>query len=147
MTSEQFFGQLQRLFALDLEFEGFKEIWNPIFRENFRVSEAIAHLKARGYPLCLLSDTNELHFSYIQKRYAVVETFDAWILSYKVGAKKPEKAIYDEIFAWASVLPGEVFYIDDVERYVMAARGYGIQGTVFRDAESLWRILEESWGL
>lgn len=143
MTSSQFFEHLQGLLALDLEFEGFKAIWNPIFRENIWVSEAIAFLKARGYPLFLLSDTNELHFSYIRERYPVVNIFDAWILSYEVGAKKPEKTIYDRIFARAPFLPGEVFYIDDLEPYVAAACGYGIQGTVFRGEELLWRTLVE----
>ena len=143
MTSAQFFDQLRGLFALDLGFEEFKGIWNPIFRENARVTEAIAYLKAKGYPLFLLSDTNELHFTYVRERYPVVEAFDAWILSFEVGAKKPEKKIYDAIFARMAVDPGEVFYIDDIERYVEAARGYGIQGTVFRDEESLWRTLGE----
>jgi glucose-1-phosphatase len=143
LTSEQFFDQLRRRFSLALEFEEFKGIWNPIFRENVRVREAVIHLKARGYPLFLLSDTNELHFRYIRERYPVVEAFDAWILSYEVGVKKPEKAIYDEIFTRMAVDPGEVFYIDDIERYVEAARGYGIRGTVFRDEASLWRTLEE----
>lgn len=148
VTSREFFAQLQGQFALSLGFEEFKGIWNPIFRENKRVAEAIACLKARGYPLFLLSDTNELHFTHIRERYPIVEAFDRWILSYEAGAKKPEKEIYDAIFAQTAVEPGEVFYIDDIARYVEAARGYGIPGMVFRDEASLWQNLGEMgvWG-
>jgi putative hydrolase of the HAD superfamily len=68
---------------------------------------------------------------------------DEWILSYKVGVKKPEKRIYDVIFEKMDVDRNEVFYIDDIERYVEAAKGFGINGMVFRGADGLWQMLKE----
>lgn len=143
MSSLEFFGQLREYCGLEIDFNEFKDIWNPIFRENLRVNEAIGYLKSKGYPIFLLSDTNELHFTYIIGQYPIVHVFDEWILSFEVGVKKPEKRIYDVIFEKIDVDASEVFYIDDIERYVEAAKGFGINGMVFRDAEGLWQALKE----
>ena len=65
MSSDEFFSELKHAFRLDMDMDVFKDIWNPIFSESSRVNDAIVYLKERGYPLFLLSNTNELHFSYI----------------------------------------------------------------------------------
>ena len=85
-------------YRLGLDFDEFKDIWNNIFRENLEVNEIIVYLKAKGFPLFLLSNTNELHFTHIIERYPIVHLMDEWILSFEVGAKKPKKRIYDAIF-------------------------------------------------
>ncbi|MCX5813393.1 MAG: HAD family phosphatase [Proteobacteria bacterium] len=144
ISSIEFFSQLREHYRLAMDFEEFKGIWNPIFSENLQVSDAISYLKSKGYPVFLLSDTNELHFTYVTETYPIVHKMDEWILSYKVGVKKPVKRIYDVIFEKTDVDRDEVFYIDDIERYVEAAKGFGINGMVFRDADGLWQMLKEN---
>ncbi|MCX5808679.1 MAG: HAD family phosphatase [Proteobacteria bacterium] len=143
MSSEEFFGQLKERYKLDMTFEKFRDIWNPIFQENREVNDAILYLKSKGYPIFLLSNTNELHFSYIIEQYPIVHVLDEWILSFEAGVKKPEKRIYEIIFEMMDVDKDEVFYIDDIERYVEAAKKYGIQGMVFKDARGLWKAIDE----
>ncbi len=143
MSSFEFFTNIKDAYTLDITFEEFKDAWNPIFRDNPRVNEAIHYLKSKGFPVFLLSNTNELHFAHIIEEYPIVHTLDEWILSFEVGAKKPDKRIYDAIFERMDVKPEEVFYIDDIPRYVEAARSFGLQGMVFKDAEGLWKMLGE----
>jgi putative hydrolase of the HAD superfamily len=138
MSSSEFFGDLKNRFELDMELETFMDIWNPIFREDEDVKRTILFLKERGYPLFLLSNTNELHFSYIIKKYPIVHVFDEWILSFEVGAKKPEERIFRTIFEKMDIPAEDVFYIDDIAPYVEAAKGLGIDGMVFRDGKQLW---------
>ena len=143
MSSEEFFGQLKERYKLDMAFENFRDIWNPIFQENREVNDAILYLKSKGYPIFLLSNTNELHFSYIIEQYPIVHVLDEWILSFEAGVKKPEKRIYEMIFEKMDVDKDEVFYIDDIERYVEAAKEFGIQGMVFKDAGGLWEAIDK----
>ncbi|MEI6154485.1 MAG: HAD family phosphatase [Deltaproteobacteria bacterium] len=143
VSSEEFFGRLKERYKLDITFEKFADIWNPIFCENQEVNDAILHLKSKGYPIFLLSNTNELHFSYIIDQYPIVHELDEWILSFEAGVKKPEKRIYEMIFEKMDVHKNEVFYIDDIERYVEAAKEFGIQGMVFKDAGGLWKAINE----
>ncbi len=138
MTSEEFFTTIRDRYGLDLDFEEFKSIWNLIFRSNPDVDEIIHYLKRKGFPIFLLSNTNELHFSHILEHHPIVHSLDEWILSFEVGAKKPKKRIFDVVFEKMDIESQEVFYIDDIREYVDAARGYGFQGMVFRDAAGLW---------
>ncbi len=144
LSSLEFFIKLKSKYRLDMDYEEFCGIWNPIFWENPDVNEVILYLKEKGYPIFLLSNTNELHFSYILEHYPIIHTLDEWILSFEVGAKKPKKRIYDVIFEKMDVDKDEVFYIDDIERYVEAAKGFGINGMVFREARQLWEILRDN---
>lgn len=141
MSTDTFYRVIQERFALDMSLEEFKSVWNEIFEEDTEVVVAVKQLKLMGYPLFVLSNTNELHFRYISDKYPVFELFDELILSYEVGAKKPEKKIYNEIFKKTDVAPEEILYIDDVEENVDMARSLGIQGIVFNEAQDLWRVL------
>ena len=108
------------------------------------MNEAILYLKGKGYPMFLLSNTNELHFSYIMERYPIIHHFDEWILSFEVGVKKPSEKIYNAIFERRPVERDEVLYIDDMPGYVEAAAGYGIPGIVFREAADIWKVINEN---
>ena len=144
MSSVEFFAKLRERYKLELEFEEFQDIWNLIFRDDPEVNEVILHLKSKGFPIFLLSNTNELHFSYIMERYPIVHSLDEWILSYEVGAKKPKQKIYDAVFAKTDAARGEVLYIDDVPEYVEAARTFGLQGLHYRNAKDIWELLKEN---
>jgi len=143
-SSEEFFLEVRKRYSLALEFEEFGEIWNNIFWDNPEVNEIIMYLKAKGYPIFLLSNTNELHFSYVLDRYPIVHVFDEWILSFEVGAKKPHKRMYDAIFEKTDVEREKVLYIDDIDAYVSAARSYGIQGLVYKSPDDLWKVLRKN---
>jgi len=144
MSSTDFFAKIRERYKLELEFDEFKDIWNIIFQEDPEVNAIIAHLKDKGYPVFLLSNTNELHFSYIMERYPIVHSLDEWILSYEVGAKKPKQKIYDAIFEKTDVARSEALYIDDIQSYVEAAKTYGMQALHFTNAKDLWELLKEN---
>jgi putative hydrolase of the HAD superfamily len=144
MSSVEFFSELKSQFQIDITMDDFKDIWNPIFRDDPEVNEAILYLKEKGYPLFLLSNTNELHFSYIIEKHPIVHLFDEWLLSFEVGAKKPKRRIYDAIFEKMDIYPGEVFYIDDIPKYVETAQYLGIKGMVFKNADQLWEFIRKN---
>jgi glucose-1-phosphatase len=140
-SSEEFFLEVRKRYDLVMEFEEFRDVWNNIFRGDPRVNEIIMYLKAKGYPMFLLSNTNELHFSHIIEQFPIVHVMDEWILSFEVGAKKPSKRIYDAIFERTDVKAEHVLYIDDIGAYVAAAQSYGIQGLVYTNPDDLWEFL------
>ena len=140
-SSFEFYLRLRDRYNLDLDFEAFKEIWNNIFWDNPEVNEVIVRLKDMCYPVFLLSNTNELHFSYILERFPIIHALDEWILSFEVGAKKPKQRIYEAIFEKTDVPAGRILYIDDVPAYVEAAERMGMNGMVFKEPADLWSIV------
>jgi glucose-1-phosphatase len=142
-SSIEFYLELCNRYHLKLSYEEFREIWNNIFRDSPEVNELLVYLKAKGYPVFILSNTNELHFSHILERFPIIHIVDDWILSFEVGAKKPDRRIYDAIFEKRDVEKERVLFIDDMEQNVIAARSLGMQGLVFTNPKDLWEAVRK----
>lgn len=62
-----------------------------------------------------------------------LELFDAVALSYETGIIKPDERAYQIIADRLAVEPEECVFIDDQERFVTAARDFGMQAVHYRD--------------
>lgn len=110
---------------------------SDIFVPNDGVIETVRLLKAAGYRLVLLSNTSIAHYEFIRARWDLLDPFDELVLSYEVGAIKPEPAIFDAALKAIRCQPGEAFYTDDIPAYVEAGRSYGLDAEVFTTLEAL----------
>jgi putative hydrolase of the HAD superfamily len=111
-------------------------MYGNIFREIPATCDLLRRLRSR-YPLYLLSDTNEIHFGYVRERVEILKLFEAFILSYQVGAMKPEARIYQEALR-RSGLPAEAcVFVDDRPACVEGAAQVGMQAIQFQSAERL----------
>jgi FMN phosphatase YigB (HAD superfamily) len=132
----EFYQLACRRFRLRLSFEEFVARWNRGFKENPGVTALIERLSP-GLRRFLLSNTNPLHYAYLESRVPVLRRMEEKILSYEVGHRKPSAVIFQTALERAGVSPREAVYIDDIEEYVLAAGRLGMDGIVFRSAERL----------
>ncbi len=90
----------------------------------------IARLKATGYPVYLLSNGNDLHFTYINQTYRLDHYFDRMFLSQQMHMAKPEKEIFDAVHQSLTAAhpevtdPRNIIFIDDIEANRTAASHY-----------------------
>jgi len=144
VTTAEFVGALCRRFEIDIGLEGFKAIWNPIFTQDDEVAAIVRDLKAKGVPLALLSNTNEMHFDYIWECFSIVRVFDEIIVSHREHCRKPYRAIYEELLRRApGVEPGEILFVDDWEKNTAGAEALGIRTHLFRGAGGLRAALRD----
>jgi len=137
IAAEPFVGELCKLLGLKTTYGEFCDLWSSIFFESTLVPESlIAGLRGR-YRLLVLSNTNPIHFSMLKAQYPVFNHFDDFVLSYQVGALKPEAEIYREAIQRAGCRPEECFFIDDLAVNVDAARENGMDAVQFLSAEQL----------
>jgi FMN phosphatase YigB (HAD superfamily) len=135
--SRDFFEQFRRTLDLELEYDHFCTIWSSIFTHAL-LPESMLEGLARRYRLVLLSNTNAIHFDMIRASYGhLLRHFDDLVLSYEVGAMKPQPEIYEAAIARARCLPGECFYTDDIAAYIEAAGALGIDAVQFQSREQL----------
>lgn len=137
MESREFVQRLTTALKLNLSFEEFSELWFSIFDPHTLIPESLLLDLKRNHRLVLLSNTNELHFDMLARRYGLLEHFDHRVLSYKVGALKPAPAIYAEAVKHARCQPEECFFTDDVPAYVEGARQAGIDAEQFLGYDKL----------
>lgn len=126
-----------------VDFKSTIEAISNIFELNQAIVPIIKELKKTQIPLYVLSNTNEAHFDYAYTHFPVLHLFDGYVLSYEVGAKKPEKTIYEKALAKAGCLPHEVFYTDDIPEYVQGARNLKIDAEPFLDVPTLKSQLQK----
>lgn len=139
----EFHDRFSKLLGLKTGPDEFREIWNSIFLPDGLTSEALVMDLKKRYRLVLLSNTNDLHYGWLSERYPVLRHFDAYTLSYAVGAMKPSPRIYEAAVRNAQCEPGECFFTDDVMAYVEGARAFGIDAEQFVGEETLRRHLRE----
>ena len=123
------------------DYAAFRRVWCGHFRLDGAASVLFRRL-ARRRPTYLLSNTNDLHWEYIRRRYAFAREAKGAVLSCAVGARKPEKAIYAAAVAAAGVPAGRCLFIDDLEENVRGARAAGLRAVRFKSAAQLKRDLQ-----
>lgn len=132
----EFLAEMNKTLNTDIDENEFETLWNATFCENIEMSELLQHLK-HYYSLYLLSNTNECHYTYIQRNYDVARHFSELILSYEVGSAKPDLAIYEEVISRSGIAPGSCVFIDDLKENVRAAREVGLHAILFTTPEAL----------
>lgn len=136
-----FVQELSAILELNCAFEEFQEIWGSIFLPDTLIPESLLAALRTRHRLVLLSNTNALHFDLLERRYPILQQFDELVLSYRVGAMKPETKIYQAAIAAAQCEPEECFFTDDIPAYVEGARAHGIDAVQFESCEQLEREL------
>lgn len=71
------------------------------------------------------------------------ELFDATVLSYQVGAVKPELAMYQAIIDRLGVQFNECVFVDDSEGYCASARNLGMKAIWHQDTHDTIAAIEE----
>lgn len=139
--TEEFVEQLSSSFQGKVSREQFVEIWDCIFEPYTLIPESLFASLKPHYRLVLLSNTNALHFEMIERRYPMLRHFDAQVLSFRVGASKPDARIYAAAIAAAGCEPAQCFFVDDSPAYVEGARAAGIDAEQFTSLEALLETL------
>lgn len=103
----------------------------------------LRELKGQGTPLLALSNWSAEKFPYAEERFEWLDWFDGIVVSGRIGLVKPEPAIFEHLLATYDLQPADIFFIDDHEPNVIAARQLGIHAHLFRGADGLRRDLAQ----
>lgn len=131
VSARQFHAEFESLVEQRVDFDELMHANANIFCANRELFPAIDELKQRGFRLVLLSNTSSAHFDFIWREFDVLQKFDDHVVSYEVGALKPERKMYVAALQAIDCAPDECFYTDDIPAYVEAGRRYGLQAEVF----------------
>ncbi len=144
ISTVQFHEYLCKTARLKMPLPRFRETWSSVFLPGLMVSEELIAALKRNYSLILVSNTNEAHFEFIRSQYRVVDYFDRRILSYEVGSLKPDRKIFEYAIAAANCPVEALFFIDDREENIVAARQLGIKAYQFKGEAGLIAALQDA---
>ncbi len=141
ISSREFYERITAHFGVTLPYSRFSQLWCDIFDPMEGMAAPVQRLADR-FPLFLLSNTNSLHFDYIRERFGeILQPFRAFVLSYQVGSRKPEAAIYQALIRQVGRPPEEILFLDDKPAFVEAAGQQGLAAWQFRSPQELQQEL------
>jgi putative hydrolase of the HAD superfamily len=111
-----------------------KRAWNSILldfpKERLCFIQNLS--ESKKYRLFLLSNTNDLHISWIQKNWGMEQynafkiCFEQFYLSHEINLRKPNNNIYEFVLTTNDLAPKETLFIDDTKENTDAAKALGI---------------------
>ncbi|MFZ9028129.1 MAG: HAD family hydrolase [Crocinitomicaceae bacterium] len=148
ISSQYFINQLLDKIGRGISPNQVVKAWNAmlgdIHRENIK---AVERIKANGYNVYLLSNTNDIHIQVAFERWKklpVIEAYDLFdhvFLSQEVGLRKPDEEIFQLVLNELSANPQEVLFVDDSIQHIETANRMGIHTHLLEDINSLSNFL------
>lgn len=148
VSSLEFWKEVNQVLKADISFEKFAEAWGDIFSPNPAIEMIIGKLR-QNLGRVVLSNTNPLHWDYIEKLGVMRQFFnekERLVLSFEIGAKKPAEIMYKKALERLSLKAEEVLFLDDVEEYTAAFRKLGGNAIVYDCTKQSANELLESLG-
>ena len=143
ISTREFFRHSRKAFKSKVDFSTFAGLWNDIFWENKGIRPILRGL-SRRYPLYLISNTNQLHFDHVRKEFPqVFRHFKRTFPSHLMGRRKPDPKVYWKVLRSIKLRPEETVFIDDMPRFIEAAKKVGMKGICFRSNTQLKKELRK----
>jgi len=127
LTREQFFDAICEATGYCGNIDEFGGFFADIFTPIDPMVELHSALRKAGIPTYIFSNTNDLAISHIRKNFQFFKNFDGYILSYEVGAMKPDTKIYEALEKMAGKRGPDVLYLDDRLENISAGAARGWQ--------------------
>ncbi|MBO7538131.1 MAG: HAD family phosphatase [Prevotella sp.] len=149
ITAETFRKELSLLVGRELSHEECYYAWHGyVDHVPPRNLEALQSLRARGYKVCLLSNTNHYMMEWANRDFdgqghPISYFFDAMYLSYQCEVMKPHREIFEIMLRGQQALPEETIFVDDGQRNVEAAAALGMHTLHPQDNEDWIQPLEQ----
>lgn len=115
-----------------------KDFWWPddLLYVRPRLKELCGVLKNSGLKVGVLSNMSEVSARAISEAGGY-DGFDPLIISWSVGASKPDSKIYDLAVEKSGVKPEEILFIDDHESNLMYPQKIGMKTVLAQSAEQV----------
>lgn len=134
LSTQDFVSRFTKLYPSISEMD-FIKAWNAILKDfPLHRLQFLKELQSLNrYRLFLLSNTNDLHISWIQKNWgsslynAFKDCFEQFYLSHEIHLRKPNADIYTFVLNENNLKAEETFFIDDSKENTDAAFQLGIK--------------------
>jgi glucose-1-phosphatase len=138
ITTREFYDAFCRDTGTQPDFDALLRAGSDIFDLDASMIPVVVQLYREGCRMGILSNTCESHWEHCLRRFRVLgEMFEVYALSYRIGAAKPEAAIFEAAAKLAGVAPEEIFFTDDLAGHIAGARAAGLDAVQYTSTPQL----------
>lgn len=116
--------RIASLAKLPLDRDELEARWVDMFERSDEMIDLATGLM-RDYRVYLLSNVGERHWAHLDGRYGLDNLVHGAVASFRVGAVKPEPAIYRKTEEMFGLEPATTVFVDDLPPNIAAAREHG----------------------
>jgi HAD superfamily hydrolase (TIGR01509 family) len=131
-----FYKNATDLLEVTASYEDFYKAYSDVFAVILSVRDLFRRLKPR-HRMILLSNTDVVRWTFIKSKFPEILFFDGYVLSFDIGAMKPQPEIYLEAIREGGAKPERTVFIDDLPENVAGAERMGMKGIVLGDGVDL----------
>ena len=152
VTTDEFIAAILQYAPAGTTSDQIREAWFAMLKDLPQERlDYLAQLRQQGYHLYLLSNGNDLHWTYIDKLYHVSSHFEQVFLSQVMHCAKPEEEIFRRVqnailadnrsqYPTNSLSQQPILFIDDLPQNRQAAEHF-VSWRTFPDIPSLQQFL------
>jgi 2-haloacid dehalogenase len=142
-TRRQFFEEVRAATGFRGTLEEFGEFFADIFTPIQPMVEIHAALRRKKVPTYIFSNTNDLAVGHIRRSFPFFSNFDGYILSYEVGAMKPDARIYETLETRTGWGGSDILYLDDRAENVAAGAARGWQAILHESPDKTRAVIRK----
>ena len=148
LDGDEFHSSLCEIVGCEIEKDALMIAVSDIFWLNTSIVHVVTQLRGVNFPIAILSNTCAAHWEFAESRFTLVgKLFGDRVLSYEEQSMKPDGKIYQSAIEMASRLTGckteEIFFVDDKQENVDAAKAAGMQAELYVSARKLVEQLRD----
>lgn len=126
ITIKDYFNYIKQYIKKEVSYDEFMKSYIKSKQSPYEDTiEIISRLKKLGHKVYILSNLREIDFECYQKKFDT-SMFDDTFLSYELNMLKPDKEIYMYALERIKSASNGVYFFDDIEENVNAAKALGI---------------------
>jgi len=142
ITENEFWDYVRQELNITLTNEEISKALSDSYTIDQDVAEVVRKIKSLGYKTCICSNNFETRIRELNKKFNFLKDFDTHIFSYKVGATKPDRKIFEELVKQSGVNPDEIIFSDDSPEKLQGARDLGINVFVYENFPQFLGVLK-----
>jgi len=131
-----FYKNAKDLLDVTASYEDFYSAYCDVFTVAPSVLDLYRRLKPR-HRMILLSNTDIVRWTFIKSKFPEILFFDGYVLSFDIGAMKPQPEVYLEAIREGGAKPDRMVFIDDMPENVAGAERMGMKGIVLNEGVDL----------
>lgn len=139
ISSEIFRDEIRKFSDTNLKDEEIDAAWNDFLLDIPEKTLKLLQFLQKKRRIFLLSNTNKIHFDFIDEKYLLSRYFELCFLSYELKEAKPDDGIFEKVLKLSKVDPERSLFIDDNLQNLQTADKFG-----FKTYHTVKNISEDS---
>ena len=116
----------------------FDKGWNDIYLDLVPGIGGLLQVLKSRFRLLALTNTNKAHAAKWKNKYAQeLANFEKVFCSHEIGARKPERKVYEIVLDYLKLEPNRVLFLDDKLENVKAASRSGMKGILVKSSHQM----------